>query len=350
MKVLYLFSGTRKDKFKGEPGVDYPDTQWYGLNHLADFGVTADTKEFSDLVKSKWLARLLGFRLRHLCLFFVTKEYDVIFGASLLYMLLLKKIFRHKAKFVLFNMSLTRTLSANKNKPIKLKLLRWLLRELAGIVCLSRVQQNFLESQLPFLREKIFFVPLGVDVRFYRPNFGPRENYILSAGRDNGRDYKTVIKAAKRMPDQKFEIVCSPRNIEGIDAIPSNVIITYDIPIVELYKKYQQAKLMLLITHGDDFLDGSDCSGQTVLLDALANGVPLIATKKAYLKDYVESEKDILAVAPYDYDDIIRQIRVCEDAGKRETLARSGRMRIEQENSTVAMAGHLARIFTLLVS
>ncbi|MDD2753534.1 MAG: glycosyltransferase family 4 protein [Candidatus Portnoybacteria bacterium] len=339
MRVLYLYSGLRKNKFKGEAGKDYPDTQLYGLNHLGEFGVAAEYKEFGDLAN-----RLLGFRLRHLLSYFLTPGYDLVFGSSLLFSAVFKKIFRPRRKFVLLNIGLNRTFLANK-KGLKSKIINWLLAEIDAIVCLSGVQRDYLVNKFPELKNKLYFIPLGVDVEYYQPQFDNRKNYILSAGRDNGRDYKTVVETAKLLPEEEFQIVCSERNLQGVKEIPDNVKIFYDLPAPELNKKYHEAKMLLLITHDDNSLGGSDCSGQTVLLDAMASGLPVIASRKKYLADYVIDGWEFLSVDFYGAADIAEKIKIFNETDFREKIAKNARIRVERQFSTRQLARGLAETF-----
>ena len=53
LKVLYLFSGKRSNVYQGEIHKDYPDTPFYGLNYLSDFGFEAEYKDIYDILKSK---------------------------------------------------------------------------------------------------------------------------------------------------------------------------------------------------------------------------------------------------------------------------------------------------------
>lgn len=347
MRVLYLYSGERKDKFKGKISVDYPDTQFYGLNHLGKFGVEAEYKEFNDLIKSRLLNRLLGFRIKHLLAYFLTPGYDIVFGSSLLFMTVFKKLFRPKRKFVLLNIGLARTFLVNRG-GFKSRIINWLLEDIDAIVCLSSVQRVYLENKFPSLKTKLYFVPLGVDTEYYKSRFENRGKYILSAGRDNGRDYKTVVEAARLMPEEEFQIVCNQRNTRGIKDAPGNLKFFYDMPIEELKKKYYEAKMLLLITHDDNFLDGSDCSGQTVLLDAMASGLPIVASKKKYLKDYVQDGEDLLLVDFYNPVDVKNKIKIFNDDIFREKIARNARARAESHFSTRQMAQNLANLFKKL--
>ncbi|MDD5032890.1 MAG: glycosyltransferase [Candidatus Pacebacteria bacterium] len=336
MKVLYLYSGERKKKFSGRINIDYPDTQFYGLNHLVEFGIDAEYKEVNN--------KILGFRTKHLFSYFLTCGYDIVFGPSILFMMFFKKIFRPERKFILLNIGIARTISSDK-KGFKAKIVKWFLEETDAIVCLSQAQAAYLENKFAGLKGKLFFVPLGVDAAYYKPEFENRGSYILSVGRDNGRDYKTVIDTAKLMPEEEFHIVCSRRNIEEIKEFPDNVKIFYDIPIYELNRKYHEAKLLLLLTHEDNFSDGSDCSGQTVLLDAMASGLPVVASRKKYLKDYVQEGVDILSVDFYNSADVREKIKLLREDTLRRKIAVNARKKIEDFFSTREMARGLAAVF-----
>ena len=348
MKLLYLFSGTRKGKFTGTPGINYPDTQLYGLNHLKQFGIEAETKEWTDVIRSTWLQKFFGFRLRHFIMFFATRRYDMVFGSSLLYLMILKKIFRPKTKYILFNLGITRTIATHRTHKFCSWALHSLLKEFAGVVCLAHVQKAYLEQHCPYLRGKVFYVPLGVDTKYYQPKFSGRNDRILSAGRDNGRDYKTLIDAARLLPNRQFDIVCSQRNLVGVTDIPNNVTVHFDLPITKLRELYDTAQLLVLSTHDDTWLDGSDCSGQTVLLDAMASGIPVIATRKKYLNDYVVPGKEALVVDCYKPEQIAYAIRELEDPARRQSLAESDRAKVEKEFYTVQMAKQLAEVFKKL--
>jgi glycosyltransferase involved in cell wall biosynthesis len=184
---------------------------------------------------------------------------------------------------------------------------------------------------------------LGVDIKFYKPVFENRKKYILSVGRDNGRDYSTVIQVAKKMPDTEFHLVLSERNLKGINDLPTNVKVFLDIPFSVLKGKYEEAFALLLVTHPDGFLDGSDCSGQTVLLDAFASGLPVIATQKAYLSDYGKDGIDLLLVRPYDSDQIMSSISKIDEMGI--SMAKNARLKVETNFSTEEMGKRLSNLF-----
>ncbi len=338
-KVLYLYSGTRKNKILKIQSGKSPDTGLYGLNHLSQFDIQANFKELSH--------SLLSFKARHFLSFFLTFGYDIIFGSSLLYLLIWQKILDTSKKFVLLNISLNRTLAKNKKNKFRFKFIKWLLGGLDKIVCLSNYQLQEL-SNYGISRNKLIFIPLGVDKDYFEPNFNQRQGYILSVGKDMGRDYNTVIQIAQKMPTQKFKIICKPQNIKHIEKIPKNVEIIYNMEVQALKKEYTQAKLLLLITHADGYIDGADCSGQTVLLDAFASGLPVIATRKRYLADYGQENKELLLSRVYDSQDIINKIKQLDNPELSTKLSKNAYHKIVEEFNSYNFAQKLSNEFKKL--
>jgi len=348
MKVLYLYSGKRKGKRYGQIGTDCPDTQFYGLNHLSKYGVKAEYKEFEDFWLTRFLGKFLSFRWRHFFMFFAVRGYDLVFGSSLIYLMPLKIVFRSKAKFVLLNIYLNRLLAANKKKFLKFGLIKFLIKRLDGVVCLSNVQKEYLIENYDFPREKAFLVPLGVDIDFHQyVSDQKRQDFILSVGSDDGRDYQIVLKIAKLYPDLKFVIVCGQKNMAGIKGeIPDNLKILYYISPNELRELYQQARIFLMTTYPDGHSQGADCSGQTVLLDAMASGLPIIANKKAYLSDYAEGNQDILITNSNSVEDFKEKMDLLlSNQDLRRQLAQSARKKVENNFSSQLMAKKLADCF-----
>lgn len=347
MKVLYIYSGERKNKFQGVIGKDFPDTQFYGLNHLSSFGIQAEYKEPDDVIKIRFLRKILGWRFRHFLMFFTARHYDIVFGISIIYMMLWRKLIpARKTKFILYNSVLKRLLMANKNKPVKLFLLKSLLKELDGVITLSLVQKKYLEEKLSFLRGKVFSVPIGVDIDFYKYTEKGRKNYYLSVGRDNSRDYETIVDVAREMPDREFHFVCLPRNVEKIKDLPDNTKVFFNLSFPDLRRKLEEARALLLITHDDSRFDGSgEASGVTVLVEAMAVGIPIIASHKNYIDEYVKNNEDALLVDLYSKEQIKKSILKLDDSQIAHQLTKHARRRTEIEFSTSIMAAKFADIF-----
>ena len=207
IQALYVFSGKRKKRFVGISSQDYPDTQFYGMSYLKDFGVDAEYKEFEEYPFGALLAKVFGFRLKHSLMYFVARKYDVVFGISVLYMLIWKKIFPTKTKFVIFNSVFSRMLTVHKKDSFTFMMLVWLLNDTDGVVFLSRADMKKVGDHIPNIIDRLFFVPMGVDAKYIQPQYEGREDFFLSVGRDNARDYKTIALVAKRLPEREFHFV-----------------------------------------------------------------------------------------------------------------------------------------------
>lgn len=345
MKILYSYAGTRKH-FKA--GVD-SRTQFYGLHALRKMGLDVSYKEFTDVYPS-FLAKLLPFNVRHMLMYFPARNYDVVFSSALLPMMFLRRIFPSEAKFLLFNISMTRLLTSQKMGSLKKKLIDFSLLTLDGIVCLSQAQSDHLKKHSGFPHKKIFVAPFGIDTDFYKP--GDEElpsDSILSVGRDNGRDYKTVFFVAERLPDRTFIVVCSRRNVEGL-TVPKNVKVIFDASHQEIRALYRTSRLLLLLTHGSGHADGADCSGQTVLLEAMATGIPSIVTRNSCLEEYITDGEDAFLVTPHDVDDVLEKIGVLDRNDVHDRLSQAARKTIVAKYSENIMAERLLGVFTIVAA
>lgn len=357
MKLLYIYAGPRNPYAGSRNGLssddterEMPDTWFYGYNHLPSFGMSADFIARDDALPSwlqnSFLGKFIGFRMRQALLFFKARSYDIVFGTTLVYLMPFKKLFGGKARYVVLNTELVRMLRGSLKHPLRYRIIVSLFKEFSAIVCLATSQKEWLLAQCPFLKDKVFFVPLSADANFFQPVYEGRGDTVLSVGGNDGRDYRTFLDAAEQMPETHFEIVCHPRNLAGISHIPSNVSVQYDLPPTEVRKKYQTACMIAIITHDDSSTLGADCSGQTVLLDAMSSGLPIIASRKASLVDYVREGQEALIVDPYNPDQLVNAIkRLQRDDALRSSIAKSARIRVEHEFSNQAMAEKLSHIF-----
>ena len=346
-KILFLYSGERGKLLKLIEDDKAPDTQLYGMNHIkGDFEVSV--KNFSSTLLGRIFGKYISFRLKHFLLYFYSLSSDIIFGSSLIYMLPLKKIFGMRGKLILMNTSLNRFLNSLSRNRIYFRIVNNLLKEIDIFVSLSNIQLNELRDKYNIANNKLVFIPLGVDTIFHKPEYDNRKEYILSVGNDGGRDYKTVIDVAKLMPEREFHIITNKRNLLGIDSIPSNVKIFFNLDKIELRDKFKEAGILLLALHKDNYLSGSDCSGQTVLLEGMASGLPIIVTNKAYISDYVGNNRDdyVTTVEPYDILNIVNSLKdIFYNKTKYIQKTYNSRKLIEERFSTEIMGRNLSSLF-----
>ncbi len=296
IKVLYIFAGERRGIERQWEKGDAPDTYLLGLNYMKDFDIDAEYVE-TDFINR---IRKFNFNLAIFPLFFKINKYNIVFsGGSLVFPLVYRVILRFKkTKLVWYNTFFTNAI--RRSSGIKKDIIIKIIKSLDGIVCPSKTQYDFLKEQ-GVDESKLFLVSNGVDIDFIKREQAKikpdEEEYILSVGKDMGRDYGTLIEAVSGL-NLKVKIVALPRNIKNEDTSSRFIDFTGHIPFNELLRYYKNAKFVVLPTKSEASLDASDCSGQYVLLDSIASRKAVIISKRKSLEDYVEDKKDVIMVEP----------------------------------------------------
>lgn len=177
---------------------------------------------------------------------------------------------------------------ATSGTSLTARLKRSLLARADLVTVYSRDQIPALRARLP--NTQVFFLPLGVDTEFFprHPARVPTLD-VLSVGTNDGKDYPTLIRA---LPENRsLTIVTDPRNIE--QARPyvgtKNVTFRSHVPIAELRHLYRECTILVL-----PLKDVEMSTGQTVLLENLALGTPIIATDVPCIRDYVNHSSVVL--------------------------------------------------------
>ncbi len=349
--ILYLYAGADRRKLlelysKG----DAPDTSFFGLNHLM---VQSNTKatffEFGSGFKytlNSFICKYLGFHASFFPALLVIWEHDIIVSCVSLPLLLIRSFMPTKKPcWVVFNLNLTNLLKRNRLNVLKYKILIFALNRAGHIVCISNNQKEFLINE-GIDHKKLSVVLFGVDKNFFCLPLQEREHYyILSVGKDNGRDYQTFIDAVRNIK-ARFIIVCAPRNTESLKDIPTNVEIKYNVGYLEMRNLYQNAKFVVVPSKGEDFLDGSDCSGQTAILDAMACGKAVVATYRTWMDDYLSDRNDCLIVEP-ENPVLLREkiIFLLENPSEAISLGATARNTIETNLNSAMMSQNLYNLF-----
>ena len=347
IRVLYIYAGSRKAFYeKWKLGL-VPDTQLLGLNYMKKFGINA---EFIEWCLPEFLRRV-SFNLVHLPYIFAIKKYDIVFlCAGLPLVFLAKKILRwKKPRFVIYNTYLANALHRHPRG-----FLHWFNKKaiegLDVIVCTARAQiQPLIDAGIA--PEKIVFRHIGIDAKsFLHPMFAADQHrvlYILSVGRDLGRDYKTLFDAVRDLP-VKVVVATKPETIVGL-TIPPNVKIRFNIPYEEMPALYQNALFVVTPLKSVDNPDGSETSGQYGYLEPMASGKAVIATDKPVVRDYIEHDKTGILVPPENARALRAAIeRLVSDAQLRERLGATAQQKALSEFTSEHWARSLAEIFKSL--
>ena len=248
---------------------------------------------------------------------------------------------RGKPAIVAFNVQLCTTY-LRASRPRR-RLMGAALRSAQAVVCFASAQRDLLLDQHDLDSDRVHVVPFGVDERFYRPRPTPSNGYVLAVGRDMARDYGTFTRALAGL-DVHAIIVASERNLTDV-TVPSNVELRLDVSYPELRELYAGAECVVLPTRHEGYQYGADCSGQTVLLDAMAMGRPVVASERSTLSDYVSEPETALIVPPENPPALRAAIeRLLGDRALADRIGAAGRDLVERELTTMHMARRLAPI------
>lgn len=342
MKVAYVYPNPRADLARAVAAGDAPDTGLLGQNHLAEHGIEATVCD-SRLRRSRRLPGLvhrLTWSSRELVVPWEVGPADVIVSSLGTLLPLAAKV-RRRSRVVLLNIDFCTAL--DRLAGVRKRLLQRSLQSADAIVCLANAQRTKLLDQVHLDPARVHVVQLGVDDRFYRVEREPSAPHVLAVGRDNGRDYAAFTRAIESL-GVPATIVASARNLVGI-RLPERVEVELDTTPTRLRSLYAAATCVVIPTRAREFHGGADCSGQTVLLDAMAMGRPAVVTRRSTLTEYVEDGETALFVPAEDPPALTAAIRsLLDDAKLRERLSRGGRDAVEGRFTTRRFAAELAPI------
>ncbi len=176
-----------------------------------------------------------------------------------------------------------------------------------SLVASSFTKQSLVEHGVA--PDSITVVPYGIDLNTFHParnetrsTAGPLK--LLFVGRINQRKgIKYLLQALELLPGAGLELTVCGRVLDGLDlfkAAGSRVQIRPSVSAAELVQAYQQADLFVLPSIAEGF-------GQ-VLLEALACGLPVLATTHTAAPDLITQGEQGFVVEPRRPDQLADRI------------------------------------------
>lgn len=193
------------------------------------------------------------------------------------------------------------------------------IHKLDAIITISSTQIKFFENFIG--RERVFFVPHGIDTDFFVPAPKKRNEFhsCLFVGQWL-RDFDTLNKVIKiinlKNENIKFNIVTSPEMASYFAGLANTKVYT-NLPENELLSLYQNASLLVMPI--------LDCTANNSILEALSCGLPIIATDVGGMKDYVDETCAILVQSKDAYGMADKILGLLEDNPTREKMGNNAR-------------------------
>lgn len=325
-----------------------PDTALLGQNHLAGLGIDATIHEPRARRRHRagGLVHRLTWNARELTLPWELRHADVAVTPLVNLFPLAAGVARRPA-VLLFDWGLGAAF-ARASRPRR-SLLRRTLKASAAIACPSPAQRAQLIEEIGLEPDRVHTVELGADERFFTPSGPEPGDYVLAVGKDLARDYATLADATAAGGFRTI-VVAHPRNVAHL-SIPAGMEIRHDLSWAALRDLYARAACVALPLRDSGTAVGTDGSGLTALLEAMASGKAVVATRRPALEAYLEEGATGTFVPPEDPTALAARLtEALADRATTAALGTAGRAAVEQRFTTRALAGRLAPLIEGLAS
>lgn len=190
----------------------------------------------------------------------------------------------------------------------------------------------------------------GVDTTFWRPDPAARRDIVLAIGNDGRRDFQTLISAAPLIPAPVHIVTKLPLP----DPLPANVVHHRgswhgtELSDERIRELYQRARAVVV-----PLQPSNQPSGQSVTLQAMACGAPVVLTETAGLwsrEQLIEGE-NVLFVPPGASGPLAARVgQLIADSQLAGRLGRAGREMTERFGNIEHFAAEMGRCCTRLAA
>lgn len=350
LKVLYLFNGSREEVLRKTVAGENSGDGFWGMTRLPHYGIDADYIEI-ERTYPRWLARFCRAHIPvyfiHIPLFWKIFPYDIVFtssafGSQLLYTVL-SCLGVRKPIWVMHDFSISSIVGARKT--FRQKIFYWMTARSAGIVTMSKRENERLCGLFPHLGGRIACIPFGADPLFFKPLNNQKEKIVFSAGFDSDRDWQLLIQACEGL-SVPLLIATRPVRFERFAQLPSFVS-HRQFSVQELARQYDRSQVAVLPL---DLRTGlNDAMGASTLFEMMMSGCAIVATRTNTTEAYIKDGETGLLVPAGDVSAMRTAIRtLLESESLREKLSKNAyayaRAHLVSEN----LAQELAEFFKKL--
>jgi glycosyltransferase involved in cell wall biosynthesis len=240
----------------------------------------------------------------------------------------LTRLFGRRCRFIVKELYLDESV-------LRSKFSRWLCRHaLARVDLIITNASCEIQAYSQFLglpEERFAFIPWPANIL---PEPQPPGDYIFAAGRSM-RDWRTFMHAVRAL-DCKCIVVASKKDIAELE-VPPNVTVFTDIPHHNYMELMRRSWLVVV-----PLISTVRSTGQAVVLEAMAMGKPVIATKTAGFEDYIRDGETGILCEPCELRTAIQSM--LDDFDLRLRLGRAGLNAVQTTFNKPAYSAAVCRL------
>tara|TARA_B110000003_G_scaffold274808_1_gene315700 strand:- start:2588 stop:3700 length:1113 start_codon:yes stop_codon:yes gene_type:complete len=332
--ITYIFSGGRKSNFESQKYL--AREFYYGITDISDSKHIINIIEFEnsktkfsrylnfqDRIFSKILSLPLSFSkvvsVKNFKILLKTDELILVnegVALSVLPLLIILKCF-HKIKVSVFVMGLySKKINYNFVKFLHNFIIRILVFFTDNIFFLGfgelEIAKNFHSNS-----RKLIYFPFSVDTDFWTRDVKLNlkdNNKILFVGNDGNRDVELLKQIASNMKDFKFIVVSKLPEFQNVNL--ENITVfngswgDSNIDDIKLREIYSEAFLVVI-----PLKESSQPSGQSVALQAMSMGIPVLVSQTQGLwdKNHLINGENIFLIQPNTLSEWVNKIKVLKN-------------------------------------
>ena len=205
-------------------------------------------------------------------------------------------------------------------------------------------------------KANIIVIPNGVDIEKFKPMLIPKskENHILFVGRLDSyrKGVQFLLQALKKLNEKKLP--CKLTVIGDGPYRPRLEKIARDLNLknIEFLGYIPNKRLPIYYNQADVFVLPSCSEGMSnVILEAMACGLPVIATSVGGNPELVENGKTGLLIPPENVDALYNSLmKLLQDENTKEKMGKSGRKKVKDHFTWDKIAKEYLRLYELILT
>lgn len=326
-RVIYSFPGVGGPTLRAVQAGDAPRERLFGVVQLLERGwavsiCDAQWEGWAAPIRIKF-ARWLELPALKICVALWQADIFVIQGRLAPLLLFLSKSFGAKLVYIDVMFDIPRH-----------RIRRWLtqlcLKQADAIISYSKSQTIYWGEYFGISTDKMVAVPYPMDSKFYnRPivKESGESPFLLAVGRDLGRDFATLLAAAKDIPIN-VKLVTLPYLLPESWNENNWVEVLERLSYPELFNLYARAIVAVVpLKSGVTYP-----SGIRAVLEAMLLRVPVVATYTSVLSEHFKNEEHLLYVEGGNKEALTEAIkRIFEDPDLAENLVENAYKKVSKD-------------------